>query len=90
MKFNLQKAITICVIILLIIFFAMMVITVTHEVNGPHLTEGIVVDKQMYPPVGKAIYPSCVLIVEKDEVQDEWYVSENYYDGVRVGSYVKK
>lgn len=70
-----------------IIFVFVSIIVAAHSGN---LVEGTVVDKDVYAPTGRAMYPTFVLKVENDGQADTWVVSESYYDSVHVGSYVKK
>lgn len=70
-----------------IIFVFVSIIVAAHSGN---LIEGTVVDKDVYAPTGRAMYPTFVLKVENDGKTDTWVVSESYYDSVHVGSYVKK
>ena len=74
--------IVVCVIIVLI-----------HFIGAAHsgkLIEGVVVNKDVYAPTGRALTPTFVLTVEKNGETDVWIVSESYYDNVHIGSYVKK
>lgn len=89
-KFSLEKIFIAATVVLLISFFILMAVGVVHEINGPHLTEGYVIDKNVYPPTGRQIKPMFSITVKLNDTIDEWYVSENYYDGVHVGTYVKK
>lgn len=70
-----------------IIFVFVSIIVTAHSGN---LIEGTVVDKDVYAPTGRAMYPTFVLKVENNGQTDTWVVSESYYDSVHVGSYVKK
>ena len=70
-----------------IIFVFVSIIVAAHSGN---LIEGTVVDKDVYAPTGRAMYPTFVLKVENNGQTDIWIVSESYYDSVHVGSYVKK
>lgn len=70
-----------------IIFVFVSIIVAAHSGN---LIEGTVVDKDVYAPTGRAMYPTFVLKVENNGQTDTWVVSESYYDSVHVGSYVKK
>jgi len=70
-----------------IIFVFVSIIVVAHSGN---LIEGTVIDKDIYAPTGRAMYPTFVLKVENNGQTDIWIVSESYYDSVHVGSYVKK
>lgn len=70
---------------IILIFIA--IITAAHSGN---LIEGTVVDKDVYAPTGRAMYPTFVLKVENNGKTDTWVVSESYYDSVHIGSYVKK
>lgn len=63
------------------------IIVAAHSGN---LIEGVVVDKDIYAPTGRAMYPTFVLKVENNGKTDTWVVSESYYDSVHVGSYVRK
>ena len=90
MKIKWEKVIIGVTVALLLTFFILMAVGVVHEINGPHLTEGYVIDKNVYPPTGRQIKPMFSITVKLNDTIDEWYVSENYYDGVRVGTYVKK
>ena len=90
MKIKWEKVIIGITVALLLTFFILMTAGVIHEINGPHLTEGFVIDKNVYPPTGRQIKPMFSITVKLNDTIDEWYVSENYYDGVHVGTYVKK
>ena len=90
MKIKWEKVIIGVTVALLLTFFILMAAGVIHEINGPHLTEGYVIDKNVYPPTGRQIKPMFSITVKLNDTIDEWYVSENYYDGVHVGTYVKK
>lgn len=70
-----------------IIFVFVSIIVAAHSGN---LIEGTVVDKDVYAPTGRAMYPTFVLKVENNGQTDTWVVSESYYDSAHVGSYVKK
>ena len=65
-------------------------ITIIVAAHSGNLIEGTVVDKDVYAPTGRAMYPTFVLKVENNGQTDTWVVSESYYDSVHVGSYVKK
>lgn len=65
-------------------------VTIIVAAHSGNLIEGTVVDKDVYAPTGRAMYPTFVLKVENDGQTDTWVVSESYYDSVHVGSYVKK
>ena len=41
---------------------------------------------------GKCVYesPKWIVMVQDGEDKDWWYVTENYYDSVHVGDWVKK
>ena len=74
------------VLVGIILVFVSIIVT-AHSGN---LIEGTVVDKDVYAPTGRAMYPTFILTVEKNGKTDKWIVSESYYDSVHVGSYVKK
>lgn len=90
MKPDWAKIVCIVAVVLLLTIFTLMTVGVIHEISGPHLTEGYVIDKNIYPPTGRQIKPMFSITVKLNDTVDEWYVSESYYDGVHVGSYVKK
>lgn len=90
MKPDWAKIVCIIAVVLLLTIFTLMTVGVIHEISGPHLTEGYVIDKNIYPPIGRQIRPMFSITVKLNDTVDEWYVSENYYDGVHIGTYVKK
>ena len=90
MKPDLAKIVCIIVVVLLLTIFTLMTVGVIHKISGPHLIEGYVIDKNIYPPTGRQIRPMFSITVKLNDTVDEWYVSENYYDGVHIGTYVKK
>lgn len=65
-------------------------VSIIVAAHSDNLIEGTVVDKDIYAPTGRAMYPTFVLKVENNGKTDTWVVSESYYDSVHVGSYVKK
>lgn len=65
-------------------------VTIIVAAHSGNLIEGTVVDKDVYAPTGREMYPTFVLKVENNGQTDTWVVSESYYDSVHVGSYVKK
>lgn len=79
-------AFTFIVLIGIILIFVSIIVA-AHSGN---LVEGTVIDKDVYAPTGRAMYPTFVLKVENNGQTDTWVVSESYYDSVHVGSYVKK
>ena len=59
-------------------------------IAGPRITEGYVVDKNVYPPSGRASQPIFTITVVSRDITNEWIVSPTYYDSVQIGSYVRK
>ena len=75
--------------VVIVLVFMILMGAAAYSMNN-HLTEGVVRDKMLYPPTGRQIIPTFVLVVESGDKTDYWYVSESYYNSVHVGSYVKK
>ena len=59
-------------------------------IAGPRITEGYVVDKNVYPPSGRTSQPIFTITVVSRDIMNEWIVSPTYYDSVQIGSYVRK
>jgi hypothetical protein len=76
-------------IFIIIILVAFIGVTI-YKVGGPHLTEGYVIDKNVYPPVNRQLYPSFSITVQLNGTTDNWFVPESYYNSVHVGDYVRK
>ena len=75
--------------VVIVIVFMILIGAAVYSTSN-HLTEGVVRDKMLYPPVGRQVIPTFVLVVESGDKTDYWYVPESYYNSVHVGSYVKK
>ena len=87
-RFKPEAIFLVCTIVIVITLVILVGIAVYFTNN--HLVEGIVRDKMLYPPVGRQVIPTFVLVVESGDKTDYWYVPESYYNSVHVGSYVKK
>lgn len=63
----------------------------------PRLPEGTVTNKMHFPGYSNCTDKGCdysspkwIVTVQKGDEFDSWYVSENYYDSVHIGDWVKK
>lgn len=85
-------------VILMVVFIIGFILVIILEATAPKLTEGLVMNKIASPGYhhcvenGKCVYesPKWIVMVQDGEDKDWWYVTENYYDSVHVGDWVKK
>lgn len=89
-KFKPEAIFMVSAVVIVIVFMILIAIGIAVYSTNNHLVEGVVRDKMLYPPTGRQVIPTFVLVVESGDKTDYWYVPESYYNSVHVGSYVKK
>lgn len=84
-------------VILLVIFVGLVIGYITWAILSPKLTEGVVTNKWFYPGYSHCTEKDCeyyparwIVNVRNGEDTDSWYVSESYYDSVKIGDWVTK
>ena len=83
--------------ILTVIAIILVIAGIIWAANQPRLPEGYVTNKMHFPAYSSCTDKGCdyssekwIVTVQKDDEFDSWYVSENYYDSVHIGDYVRK
>ena len=77
---------------------AILISFLVYAFVAPHLAEGMVMNKWISPAYktcdedGHCSYRSTkyVIAVQDGDTKDWWYVTENYYDSVKIGDWVTK
>lgn len=84
-------------VILTVIVGLLVIGFIVWAILSPKLTEGIVTDKSYWPGYSSCSDKDCeytpprwIVSVQNGEDRDSWYVSESYYDRVKVGEWVTK
>lgn len=84
-----------------VIFCAMFIIAVAsmiaYEIARPKINEGMVMNKWISPAYKSCDDDGCtyrstkyIIAVQDGDLKDWWYVTENYYDTVKIGDWVTK
>lgn len=84
-------------IILTVLFIILCVSAIIWAAKQPRLPEGYVTNKMYFPGYSSCTDKGCdyrhdkwIITVQNGDEFDSWYVSENYYDSVHIGDWVKK
>lgn len=76
---------------------ALIVAAFVWEFKRPRLIEGLVTNKMFFPSYSTCSEKGCdytsakwIVTIQNGDEFDSWYVSENYYDDVHIGDWVRK
>ena len=84
-------------VIIMALFIIFFIVMIFWAIKQPRLAEGYVTNKMHFPAYSSCTDKGCdyssqkwIITVQNGDEFDSWYVSENYYDFVHIGDWVRK